>query len=145
MKNLHKILYILFSCKLIVTTITCDSLFSHRGNMTCDTCELFTWLFRLKHRYELNRHFTHTSKIVHANTLCGSLNYSSVTNVKGIEHTHREDHRTFQKFYQRGWFQSDIDVSRRWQWTWKHKGQLIEFSRMFHQSGQLYTQSDVPE
>ena len=80
------ILYILFSCKLLVTRITSDSLDSfsflqklHRGTMTCDACELFIWLFRLKHHCELKRHLTHTQKIHHANNLCGSLNYSSVT------------------------------------------------------------------
>ena len=58
---------ILFSCKLLMTTITGDSFDSlsflqklHRGNMTCDACELFICLFRLQNCCDLKRHLTHT-------------------------------------------------------------------------------------
>ena len=36
--------------------------------------------------------------MVHVNTLYGSLNYSSFSKGKRIQHTHREDHQTFEKF-----------------------------------------------
>ena len=91
------ILYLMFSRKMLVMIITGDSLdhFSflqklHRANMNCDTCELFMWLFRLKHCREWKKYLTHTQKIVHINTLSGSLNYSSVRNRKSIHHTHRK-------------------------------------------------------
>ena len=38
---------------------------------------------------------------------------------KHIQHSHREDHQTFQKFYQWGRLQSDIDVSRSCLWNWQ--------------------------